>query len=130
MRKFKSNAVRDTNEGKISYYGFTHPLVEHSFGEYMLRHRTCADGSLREANNWWSGWSTDVSLDSMTRHIKDLEALHAGLFVYKLRDKGEKTIMSIKPIKGLEPVTKEEAINGIKFNCNAYLLQLLKEYSD
>ena len=37
MRTFKGNATRDTNKGKkISYFGFRHPLVEHSFGKYML----------------------------------------------------------------------------------------------
>jgi len=140
MRKFTSNATRDTNSGKISYYGFTHPLVEHSFGNYMLRHQTQADGKKREANNWWGGWSTDISIDSLTRHIKDLECLHAGLLVYKVRlEDGEETVVLPYTYKEIykEPLpdnwtltNKEEALNAIKFNCNSYLLNLLKEQYD
>ena len=36
MRTFKGNATRDTNKGKISYYGFRHPLVEHILTKAML----------------------------------------------------------------------------------------------
>ena len=131
MRKFKGNAVRDTNEGKISYFGFRHPLVEHSFGKYMLKHQTCADGSKREASNWWSGWSEDVSIDSLVRHVEDLQAIHAGLYVYKVRGfNGENTIVNDKPIKELEKfgarVTKEDCYNAARFNCGAGLLEYLK----
>jgi len=131
MRKFKGDAIRDTNEGKISYYGFRHPLCEHSFGEYMERHQTCADGSKRKADNWWSGWSEDVSIDSLVRHAEDLQAIHAGLFVYKVRGfKGERTIVSTKMLKELEGfgarVSKEDAYNAIRFNSTAGLLEYLK----
>lgn len=131
MRKFKGDAVRDTNEGKISYYGFRHPLVEHSFGKYMLGHQICADGSKRQANNWWSGWSEDVSIDSLIRHTEELQQIHAGLCVYHIRDfQGERTIVSIKPLKDLEKfgarVNKDDCYNAIRFNCGAGLLEYLK----
>ena len=87
MRKFKGGAVRDTAEGKLSYYGFRHPLVEQSFAKYMEGHQTLPDGSKREANNWWGGWSTEISLQSMIRHLEDLQALHAGYNVYEIRHK-------------------------------------------
>jgi hypothetical protein len=134
MRIFLSKATRDTNKGKISYYGFRHPLVEHSFGKYMLRHQKQANGKLRSPFNWWGGWSEDISIDSLTRHTADLEALHAGLFVYKVRDKGEETVILPysyeKTFKKSLPknwtkINKEEVLNAIKFNCNAYLLKLL-----
>ena len=131
MRVFKdSKAIRDTNEGKISYYGFRHPLCEHSFGQYMMKHQKCADGSMRQADNWWGGWSERVSIDSLTRHVADLECLEAGLFVYKERSVfGERTVVSVKPIKGKEKelVTKEEAYNAIRFNAMSGLLKHLNK---
>ena len=129
MRTFKGNATRDTNKGKISYYGFRHPLVEHSFGKYMLKHQKQADGKLRSPDNWWSGWDESVSLDSMTRHLADLECIQAGLYVYKIRNKDEE-ITAVYPCKqnkkGWEEVSKEDCYNAIKFNCNAGLLEYLK----
>lgn len=133
LRKFNGGAVRDSDKGKIHYLGIRHPLVEHSFGLYMLKHQTCADGTMRKADNWWDGWSESVSLDSMLRHVADLEALHAGLFVYKERDKnGEHThiltkeLKNLKDVIGFEQVTEEDCLNAIKFNCNSYLLEILK----
>ena len=99
MRKFKTGSIRDTNKGKISYYGFRHPLVEHSFGKYMLKHQKQADGQLRSPNNWWGGWSEDISIDSLIRHAEDLQAIHAGLYVYKVRDNGEETVVLPYPYK-------------------------------
>lgn len=134
MRQFNGEAVRDSDKGKIHYLGFRHPLVEHSFGQYMLRHQVCADGSIRKADNWWDGWSEQVSLDSMLRHVADLEALNAGYDVYKVRGKnGEKTIYQksgsiLKTEKDeiVQKVDEEETLNAIRFNCGSYLLEILK----
>jgi hypothetical protein len=141
MRQFKTGSIRDTNQGKISYYGFRHPLVEHSFGKYMLKHQKQADGKLRSPNNWWGGWSEDISIDSLIRHAEDLQAIHAGYTVVKIRHNDEEITEYIKPvIKGdltfssistprgaiVTEVTKEDCYNAIKFNCNAGLLEHLK----
>lgn len=125
MRQFKSGAIRSSNDGKIEYYGFRHPLIEKSFGEYMLRHQVQEDGKLRSSDNWWKGWDKEVSLQSLIRHLEDLTAIHAGYNVYKVRDKGEKTIYTKDEMKG-EKVSAEDCLNAIKFNCNAYLLEILK----
>jgi len=141
LRKFKGDAIRDTNEGKISYFGFRHPLVEHSFGKYMLKHQICSDGSKREANNWWDGWSEDISIDSLVRHVEDLQAIQAGYTVVKIRHDGKETTELIKPVvkgdltfshistpKGaiVTEVTKEDCYNAARFNCGAGLLEHLK----
>lgn len=129
MREFKGGSVRDSDSGKIKYIEFRNPLVEHSFGKYMLKHQKRADGKIRRGDNWWAGWDTHISLDSMARHLADLECLHAGLFVYKHRDKyGEETIVLPNKVnnKGWEEVTESDALNAIKFNCNAYLLKILR----
>lgn len=141
MRKFKTWAVRDVSDWKLQYYWFMHPLVEHSFARYMKKHQKCSDWSIRDANNWWWWWSTDVSIDSLTRHVKDLEALHAWYIVIKARNivwdnsTEETFFLTEKQYKNIEVadwtkieiVTKEDCLNAIKFNCNAYLLQELDD---
>ena len=135
-RIFNSGALRDVGEGKYDYYGFRHPLLEQSYAKYMHKHRQMPDGTLRDANNWWKGWDTDVSLQSMVRHVEDLQALHAGLVVIEIR--GKDGIRKVyHDLSNNEPyqigkdekfhvVTKEEALNAIRFNTQAYLLQLYK----
>lgn len=130
MRNF-GGAIRSSSKGKIEWLGVRHPLVEKSFGEYMKRHTRTEDGGKRDFNNWWSGWSEEVSIQSMLRHVQDLECLHAGLYVYKVKlEDGEDTV--VMPFKEKRPpnnwteVSKEECLNAIKFNVNAYLLNLLK----
>ena len=135
VRTFKGGAVRDTDIGKYSYFGVRHPLVEQSFAKYMEGHQTLPDGSKREANNWWSGWSTDISLQSMIRHLEDLQALHAGYNVYEIRFKDGRVEKSYRKDKitgfpkyvgDVKVIDKEECLNAIKFNVNAYLLEMMK----
>ena len=133
MRLFKSGATRSNSEGKISYYGFRHPSVELSFGKYMLRHQIQEDGKKREPNNWWKGWDKSVSIQSLVRHCEDLQAIYAGYDVWKIRDKnGEETrytkignVFNLEKGQICEMVTEEDCLNAIKFNCNAYLLNIL-----
>lgn len=135
-RKFAKGAVRDTGDGKFDYYGFRHPLCEQSFAKYMHQHRQMPDGSLRDANNWWGGWDSIISLQSMVRHVEDLQAIHSGLTAIEIRRNGvEKfylppnqvaeflnTIPEDIPVKILG---LEECCNAIRFNADAYKLQLL-----
>ena len=133
MRLFKSGATRSNAEGKISYYGFRHPLVELSFGKYMLRHQVQEDGKKREPNNWWRGWNKSVSIQSLVRHCEDLQAIYAGYQVVKVRNKDGETTHYIKEGQQVivtkddkcEVIGEEECVNAIKFNCNAYLLNIL-----
>lgn len=135
MRNFESGAIRSSNAGKNEYYGYRHPLVEKSFGDYMKKHQVQEDGQEREAGNWWKGWSKEVSLQSMIRHMEDLTALHAGYDVWKVyTEKGEETIYCLAGTvfntpKGsrVERVTREMCLNAIRFNSGAYLLDVLKE---
>lgn len=127
IRKFKGGAIRDTNNNKLEHIGFTHPLCEHSFAKYMHHHRITDDG-LRDSNNWWKGWDKHVSIDSLLRHIMDLRALEAGLFVYKERKDGEKThyLTEDKPAKDWVKVNEEECCNAVRFNVDSYKLEILK----
>jgi len=132
MRLFKSGATRSSSEGKISYFGFRHPLVELSFGKYMLKHQFQEDGKLREPDNWWKGWSKKVSLDSLVRHTEDLQAIYSGLIVIKEKVKGKEITRYLQPEEppyksdNAEMVSEEDCVNAIRFNCSSYLLQHLK----
>jgi hypothetical protein len=133
IRKFESGGLRDTDLGKLNYYGFRHPLLEQSFAKYMHEHRKMADGTLRDANNWWRGWDKEVSLQSSVRHIEDLQALHAGYRVFELRHhdgKVEKVYTKEEIAHSfsvqIREITEEECCHAIRFNATAYLLQVLK----
>lgn len=127
MRHFETGAIRSSNKGKNEYYGFRHPVIEKSFADYMRKHQVQEDGNLRTSNNWWGGWGTEISLQSMIRHLEDLTALHSGYKVWKVYDNGEETIYSNEKPKGkVVEVSIEDCLNAIRFNTGAYLLEHLK----
>jgi len=108
IRKFKSGATRDTDEGKNDYEGFLSPLVIERFGNYMSKHRKLTDGSLRDSDNWQKGFGEkhfDVCMKSLWRHFLDLWKEHRH---YNSRE-------------GVE-----DAICGILFNTMAYYHEYLK----
>ena len=78
LRTFGTGATRDTNEGKLEPWGFTSPLVEKAFSEYMHEHRKQTDGELRDSDNWKKGIPMDAYWHSMSRHILDLRLLWEG----------------------------------------------------
>ena len=130
MRVFETGATRNPSLGKPEYFGAIHPLCDRSFVEYMDRHRKQEDGNLRDSNNWWLGIPSDVCLQSLCRHIEDLKALHANYIVYEYKDElGEHRAYSSNYIqkKGYRELNKEEVLNAIRFNCEAYKLNLLRE---
>lgn len=136
MRVFKTGATRSSDSGKNEYYGYRHPLVEKSFGDYMKKHQVQEDGKERKANNWWGGWDKEVSLQSMIRHLEDLTAIQAGYEVWKVYNKKgeEKTIYNLAgKTFNLESgskaihISEEDCCNAIRFNSGAYLLEALKE---
>ena len=107
MRRFKSGATRDNNEGKFDFEGFLSPLVLEAYAKYMHKNRLQADGKLRASDNWQKGFGDnhlDVCIKSLWRHFLDLWKEHRG---YKSRD-------------GID-----DAIGGILFNIMAYYYGIL-----
>ncbi|MGD2071971.1 MAG: hypothetical protein PVG65_00570 [Candidatus Thorarchaeota archaeon] len=132
IRKFKTGATRDTSSGKLEYFGFMHPLCDYSYANYMNSHRKMVDGSLRDSNNWWGGFPKMIPLQSLCRHIEDLKLINAGYFVYEYRtDKVAERKVFTKKLKKLpknyKEITEEECCNAIRFNSQAYLLNVLGE---
>lgn len=68
MRVFETGASRDTDEGKLKYHRFLSPAVLRRYCEYLEKHRVCADGSLRDPDNWKKGIGQDVYVESLLRH--------------------------------------------------------------
>ena len=137
IRVFEGGGLRDSGEGKLNYYGFRHPLLEQSFAKYMHEHRKMADGTLRDANNWWKGWDKEISLQSMVRHMEDLQAINAGLVVMEIRnasgvhkvyhDLSKNESYIVEEDDDVKIITAEECCNAIRFNAEAYKLQVLRQ---
>lgn len=134
-RKFETGANRNSSDGKFQYSKFINPLNEYSFAKYMHEKRELADGTMREGDNWQKGIPKESLFDSLTRHIKELELLDMGLFVYHVtNDSGEHTYWSYTEVLELSDcaVNKIDILNAIRFNSEAYKLQELgyKKESD
>lgn len=104
MRKFKSGATRDTDGGKYDFEGFLAPVVLERYARYMHAHRTLADGSLRDSDNWQRGIPRAVYMKSGWRHFFDWWKFHRGL-----------------PIQD----AIEDVLCAILFNVSGYLFEVL-----
>ena len=132
MRQFKGGAIRDISSGKINYYGVRHPLCEHSFGEYIRKSNEDETGRPnREANNWWTGWDKEVSIQSLNRHLEDLNAICCGMKVAKVRSNGRETTVYLpkdaKVPEGAKLVSESDCCNAIRFNSMTYLLEIIRQ---
>ena len=112
IRKFKSGATRDTDEGKYDYEGFFSPIVVERYGQYMHKHRKQSDGSLRTSDNWQKGIPVEAYIKSAWRHFLDIWFIHRG---YKRFDKQRN-----------EEILMEEALCALLFNVMGYLYEVLK----
>ena len=106
VRVFESGASRDSAEDKLDFEGYMHPLVMVEFGKYMKRNETMLDGSKRESDNWQKGIPKDSAIKSAYRHFIDWQLEHRGC----------------ESREGLI-----DALCGVIFNVNSYLLTVLKE---
>lgn len=112
IRQFDSGATRDTDAGKLDYEGFLNPLVLKRYAEYLDKHRVQSDGNLRDSDNWQGLFGEkhfSVCMKSGFRHF----------MAWWLEHRGHKTENGI-----------EDAICGIMFNAQAYLLKLLKDKNE
>lgn len=108
IRTFATGATRDTDDGKYDYEGFLSPAVLVRFGEYMHKHRTQADGNLRDSDNWQKGITREAYIKSGWRHFMDWWLHHRG-------------------ISRLTKESLEEALCALMFNVMGYLHEQMKE---
>jgi hypothetical protein len=111
LRKSKTGAIRNSEDGKIRYAGALSPLILEAYGKYIERHSHLADGTRRNNKNWQKLFGTpeehrDVCIESAWRHFIDVLMEHDG---YESRD-------------GIE-----EALGGLMFNIQAIWFSILKE---
>ncbi len=111
MRQFDTGATRDTDLNKLDYEGFLSPLVIKRYAEYLNKHRTQADGNIRDSDNWQQGIPLKVYMKSLWRHFMDMWSWHRRTGLYILGDGNE---------------DREEAICAVIFNASGYLHELLK----
>ena len=109
LRTFASGATRDTNEGKLEPWGFTSPLVEKAFSEYMHEKRIQSNGELRDSDNWKKGIPLEAYWHSLSRHILDFRLLWEGF--------------------PEEAVSKDriDVLCAIRFNVDGLMHEMLKE---
>lgn len=100
MRTFETGATRDSEEEKLDYEGFLSPLALEAYARYMHKHRTQADGSLRDSDNWQKGIPLSSYMKSLWRHMIALWTLHRA-------GKGDSGAF-------------DEALGGIIFNAFGY----------
>ncbi len=72
-RKFKTGAVRDSNEDKPNFLSYVDPAVLYRYGKYMK----LAEKKYGRAN-WKKGIPEEEYLESLTRHLIKLQALREG----------------------------------------------------
>lgn len=125
MRTFESGATRDDDEKKLDYDGFLSPLVIRRYAEYLHKHRTQADGKLRNSDQWQKGIPLATYMKSMWRHFVDLWTLHRGI---PIKDQILGPVVSEEADRIV--VTKEEALCAVIFNASGYLHELLKKEWD
>jgi len=111
IRTFTSGATRDTAEGKPSYIKALSPIVLQGYVEYIGRHRTQSDGSVRDWDNWKQGIPQDVYLDGLGRHEMAVWLLCHG---FPASDNHG-------------PVTLKDSLYGIIFNAQGMLHEILKK---
>lgn len=78
LRSFDTGATRDTAQGKLEPWGFTSPLADIAFCEYMHANRKQSDGALRASDNWKKGIPVDAYWHSLSRHVLDLRLQWEG----------------------------------------------------
>ena len=110
MRKFETGAIRDVDTRKLDYDGFLSPLVIKRFAQYMHKHRTLKDGSVRDSDNWQKGIPKVQYRKSLLRHCVDAWSILRGWL--KITDEGEDI---------------EDLLCAIMFNTQGLLHEMLKE---
>src|SRR5215472_385939 len=108
-RVFDTGADRSSDKGKHHPDRAWSPLVLAEFARYMYEHNTTAATPRRE-DQWQLGFPMDSFVESGTRHWEAFKALAKGFPVFD--EKGT-------------PVDIVEALDGVIFNVQGYLHQLL-----
>lgn len=111
MRKTKTGATRNNDDGKINYV-HSSVLVERVYCEYMHGNRFQSDGKMRDADNWKKGMPWKWYKKSFLGHIQDVKMLMEGNKVFE---------------DGKE-VTLFNAILGARFNLDGMIHTAMDGY--
>ena len=110
LRKFDTGAIRDTDSGKLSYSKGLSFLVLRRYLQYLGKHRTLPDGSVRDWDNWKKGIAPEVYRDSLTRHVADVNIVADG---YSAEDNHGKCDL-------------EDLLCAVMFNSMGWLYEILE----
>jgi hypothetical protein len=78
IRKFATGAVRSEDAVRDDPEGYLSPLAVQRFCQYMTKHRTQADGSIRTSDNWQLGMPIPSYFKGAWRHFLHAWSRHRG----------------------------------------------------
>jgi hypothetical protein len=105
MSVFHTGATRSSDDGKLDYEGFLSPLALKRYAQYCHKHRTQADGKMRDSDNWQLGIPIPRYMKSLWRHFVDVWTSHR---------------------KCDDSIDLEESLCAVIFNANGMLHEILK----
>jgi hypothetical protein len=105
-RIFSTGATRDSNITKLAYDQGLSVQVLQYYMEYLAKHRTMKDGSLRGWSNWKLGITVDTYRESLMRHTIDAVRKSHGL-----------------PLR--EEMDLKDLLAAVSFNAMGWLFELL-----
>jgi len=111
VRKFDTGATRSGDTGRYDPEGFLSPIVIERYSEYLHKHRTQPDGSLRDSDNWQKGIPLAAYAKGLWRHFLHFWTRHRGFVVQDPNASAD----------------IEEDLCAIIFGAQGYLFELLKE---
>ena len=111
MREFESGSTRDEVEDKLNYIKALSPIVMQRYVKYLGEHRTQADGTKRDWDNWKKGIPKETYLEGEDRHHRAIWLLLQGYPAFDNHG----------------PVTLEDSLCGVIFNSMGMLHEVLKE---
>jgi hypothetical protein len=110
MRQFETGATRSAGDHKHDVEGFIAPSVLLGFCDYMHRHRTQRDGTIRDSDNWQKGIPQVQYLKSFVRH---------GLDFWWMMRGGT----PLNPDDNNKPFTKLELAYALMFNLMGWIFE-------
>ena len=78
MTNFETGATRSADVVRDDPDGYLSPLFLQGYFDYMTKHRTQADGKVRDSDNWQKGIPLARYIKGLWRHFFHLWTRHRG----------------------------------------------------
>ena len=127
-RTFDTGATRDSDQWKLEYSRYIHPLADYSFARYM-QSKQIIWGEYRRGDNWQKKIPEESLFDSLVRHIEILKLLKKWHRVDEIKNEDWTTdlLLDLESNDWIcwDRKTIEGELNAIRFNSEALKLYYL-----